>query len=472
MCVRVEDASTGQKSSSDSQEIMSQEEDDDGDEASPKHSCGSAVSSASAAASSHVSSCFKGCIKAPETRVCVHVFSGLLLVAAAGFVHFLLVICIFMRSEHMGGTSGAHGIVVLSILVILTAMLLIYVSILYCLHRKRQTKASQASNATDWDDEEEESSNNNEGNNNTAPEEELVEESSNNHEGNNNTAPEEESEESLNNDNDNNTRPVPASAPDSNNKQAFSPITRLHIRHLFLRIFLPLSIVLLIGTEVGFLLVMPRNSILPLVPPFGQDALLAGGVYRGGCSVQWAWDDAKEFFRNNTRLNLDDVQLVYGGTSFDYPLGAKVLDNTIYFPKYTCPSAGLLVHELVHIVQEQTGYWRGVGGARRAFQYFADSLECSDCLYDYGGYDTLQSTMELALSGDSHAADVFEAFGPEQMAEIVEAYFYEYFWCQTSYEEEEATAAAPNTTANSVPTVNPYWYCKPLEFYASQILTG
>mmetsp|Transcript_23242 Transcript_23242/g.38516 ORF Transcript_23242/g.38516 Transcript_23242/m.38516 type:complete len:147 (-) Transcript_23242:172-612(-) len=145
--------------------------------------------------------------------------------------------------------------------------------------------------------------------------------------------------------------------------------------------------------------------------------------------------------------------LIYGGTGLDpSPPLAHEADNTIYVPKFTCPSTSLLVHEIVHVWQEQSGYWNGVGGARRAFDLYRNQRRCLECLYDYGDYGALQSKMELALAGNQDAADVAIAFGSEQMAEIVEDYYAEWEVCQYS-------SLAP-------------WYCEALAFYSNQIIIG
>ena len=269
----------------------------------------------------------------------------------------------------------------------------------------------------------------------------------------------------------------------------------------------PLFLILAVLTEVGFLLTMPRSSFMPLVPPFGEDAISDYGEYQAAdCDVEEIFKQAKDFFRNNTKLDLDSVRVVYGGTAFDINIEAKAFDNTIYMPKYTCPSVGLMVHELVHIWQEQTGYWHGKGGARRALKYLVDSRKCQQCMYDYGGYEALRLNWGLALSGDTKMADIKREYGPKQMAMIVQDYYATYNRCHPATSEEDAvkppvelsfndetntfnvlnttnTTDSINGTVTEVTSIGPFTlkdakagelslpsYCEPLEFYAKQVL--
>ena len=280
------------------------------------------------------------------------------------------------------------------------------------------------------------------------------------------------------------------------------PRTGRLLRH----VCLPLFLVLIVLTEVGFLLVMPRSSFMPLVPPFGEDATIDYGEYQpNDCDVAALFRRAKDVFANNTQLDLDSVKIVYGGTAFDVNIGAKVIDNTIYMPKYTCPSVSLLVHELVHVWQEQTGYWHGKGAARRALRYLIDSRDCRECMYTYGGYEELRLNWGLAVSGNTRVADITREYGPEQMAVIVEDYFATYDLCQEAPEKAKPPVqlsfakenldpvdvsnttditGITNATESDVdepavleepeeeekPSI-PY-YCQPLQYYASQILQG
>ena len=123
------------------------------------------------------------------------------------------------------------------------------------------------------------------------------------------------------------------------------------------------------------------------------------------------------------------------------------------------------MQEVSHVVQEQTGYWSGVGAPRRAFQMVFS--KCRSCLYDYT-YEELQRQMELAVNtGNARAANVYRAFNPEQVAEIVEDYYTEYEKCQASSSSVSAITTTTTTTAD--PSL---WYCDALRYYATQVTGG
>jgi hypothetical protein len=328
----------------------------------------------------------------------------------SGFTELLLIVSIYFRSGSLRGRSGMHGISMISIMIISIVILLIYEAAAACIsmsnRKKRQrdcTQTTQQANSL-----------------NELP-----------------LAP-----------------PVGPPPPPPT-----TTTTRHRVKRLFLRVLLPLAVVLLIGTEIILVIMIPHASIFPLKPPFAQDALIVGGDYvPTGCdNVQEMFQEAKTFFHNNTLLNLDNILIVYRAKPLK-GAAAMVFDQTIYLNKNMCPWTSLLVHEIVHIYQEQIGYWSGRGGPSKAFGYFADSIRCSACLYDYGGFQGLQAKMELGLAGDEDAADIHTAFGSEQMAEIVQDYYVEYDWCHSTDMED-------------------YWgdwssECKALEYYASQIIVS
>jgi uncharacterized membrane protein len=342
---------------------------------------------------------------------------ALVLVVLSGFAQLLLMVSIYFRSGSLGGAAGWHGNAMISIMIVLLTILLIYVAYIYITFRKKKQRLGVFPSQTTKEDRKEKAKTNN------IP------------------------------------SPTPLNSPQV--AEAFPTDVSLRVKRLFCRVLLPLTILLLILTEVAVILSMTRNSVFPLQPPFGQDALIEGGKYvPSDCgNIQEMLDEAKRFYRNNTKLDFNDVKIIYGGTALGGAPSAHVIDNTIYLPKNSCPWPGLFVHEFVHIYQEQTGYWTGKGGPGKVFQYFAEWWQCSECLYDYGGYEALQAKMELALSGDGDegaAGDIREAFGAEQMAMIVEDYYDEHERCHSNMTD--------------LIKENYAWHCEALEYYATQIL--
>ena len=111
-------------------------------------------------------------------------------------------------------------------------------------------------------------------------------------------------------------------------------------------------------------------------------------------------------------------------------------------------------------------------GLRRAVDYMNDSLlECWSCLYDFGGPEGLREMYNKAMSGDSDAADVTLAFGPEQMAEIVEFYFL-HFYELADYESNQWTGwmGYDYNAGYFWSDIYPPDYHKALSFYAEQII--
>ena len=265
-------------------------------------------------------------------------------------------------------------------------------------------------------------------------------------------------------------------------------------------LFIPLVLALLVLTELVFVSEMRRNSFIPLDP--NQNALNPNSKYvPDECDMQSRWDQAVAFF--NGSVVVEDVMLIYVNFTMS-DAGAFEIDNTVYFPKKDwswCPSVDLLVHELVHVWQEQSGYFFGPGAPGRAIRMTLDRWRCSWCLYDYGGREGVVSAMESALAGDQAMANVVTAFGAEQMAEIVEDYYWykvDLRYCDPVDHGLSFGEAGYNETSN-VTYVSRYnmtdevklpinetddisvfdddWhvehygeYCQALEFYACQII--
>mmetsp|Transcript_6297 Transcript_6297/g.12595 ORF Transcript_6297/g.12595 Transcript_6297/m.12595 type:complete len:464 (+) Transcript_6297:38-1429(+) len=391
---------------------------------------------------------FRYCLQPCRETVfpmCVKFVLGLTLALVAGMVEALLAICIFLRSRHMHGTVGTYGSAIPAIAIIILSMFMAYTVFLYLTYRWKKVQQQQQQ------------------------QQERRQTVNNKHKG------DEEEEHDQDEERGQVCKQkidweVPSSSASASASSSASVATRQDTipswgvfarrrrRRLCIRILLPLSFILFMGTEVALVLNIPRNAILPLIPPFAQDALLDDAVYRPStCDLANRWDKATSFFRNNTALDSNKVKLVYGGMTFSKNSLASEFDNTIYFWKYSCPSEETLVHELTHVVQEQTGYWSGVGAPRRAMEMVL--TPCKSCLYDYGTYDDLQAKMELAMAtGDPRVANVYQAFNAEQVAEIVEDYYTEYDRCQASLVASETDSSL--------------WYCDALRYYATQVTGG
>ena len=329
----------------------------------------------------------------------VYSFLGLVLIAVSAFAELILIVSIFFRSSPpLGGSSGFHGIAMISIMIIWAAILFGYLGFL-AIKRRNQRRRSVKD---------------------TGVEEPRTHEIATNQEG-----------------------------------KTFCNDHGFYLSRaiwLFTRLLLPLTVILLVLTEVLFYTVMPRNSIIPLKP--GQNALEAttNEYVPEGCPFKKRFQKAKDFYANNTCIDWDKIMVLYAGNASPSGGGqpsAYVFDQTIHIKEGLCPDSSLLVHELVHIYQEQIGYWYGPGGPGKAFKYFADRWRCASCLYDFGRYGGVRSKYEQALAGDKDAANVHKAFGIEQVASLVELYYADKDWC-TQYRERED--------------------CEALEFYANQII--
>ena len=389
--------------------------------------------------------CFSFCIQ-PCTKVlipmCVKFVIGLAIALVAGVLEAFLAISIFLRSTRMHGTSGTYASAIPAIGIIAVVIFISYAFFLYMVYRwrklQRQRQTDRRQQHYDCNDEDTE-----QGQSYNAKIDWEV--------------PSSEA-----------TRQVTFPSWDT--------FAKRRMRRFCLQVMLPLSFLLLVGTEVALVLNIPRNAIFPMIPPFAQDALSDDAAYRPStCDLANRWEKAKSFFRNNTALDFNKVKLVYGGMTFSKNVLASEYDNTIYFWKYSCPSEETLVHELTHVVQEQTGYWSGPGAPRRAFDMVF--TECRSCLYDYT-YEDLQSTMELALaSGDERITNVYQAFNPEQVAEIVEDYYTVYDRCRelsplAVENDERNTSASASASNNNNNNNNPFWYCDALRYYATQVTGG
>ena len=217
----------------------------------------------------------------------------------------------------------------------------------------------------------------------------------------------------------------------------------IRIRRFALRILLPFAIIQLIGFEIFLMLQAPNSSLFPIRPPYAEYALSepGGSEYAPeGCSrlhIEIVYNIAKEMYVNNTEFynyletvnDGDGIPLIYMPRG-NGDVAAFVFDQTIYIPLNQCPQAPLLVHELVHVYQEHIGYFT----PSRVAEYIVNYIRCWECLYDYGGYDNLVATMELAsATDDATLQDIHTAFGSEQMAEIVQDYFYENYYGSCRY---------------------------------------
>jgi len=375
-------------------------------------------------------------------KVCGFTLKGvfiLLGVPLACVVEVLLFIGIFFRADlgRRRGASFSHGVAFLAILIILLFILLCF-TLKWHRFYHRKIKVDR--------------------DNNGVPE-------ANNEE----TKDEEKSPEELEFEEDTASGCLKSASPSSAPKDS-EPKEEIRFllnktKRLALFLFLPLTIVLLILTEIVFVLQMPRNSIIPLKS--NQNALNPNSEYvPDGCDVQNRFNDAANFF--NGSVNADDVMLVYVTWTMK-KAAAFEADNTIYLPKkeYWCPPVWLLVHEFVHVYQEQTGYFYGPGGPGTAIRLLLDGQRCKRCLYDYGGREGLVVMMKMAQSGNETARDVSRAFGSEQQAEIVEHYYYLYRGICSS-ESGNATTDDTNEFYNGY--VSDAEYCEALRFYSCQII--
>ncbi|CAB9505721.1 expressed unknown protein [Seminavis robusta] len=343
---------------------------------------------------------FVGCI--PEL-----LFKGSPVIVGAALAllaELLLFIGIFFRAKYTGrrGTAWCHGVAILSIL-----MILIFVWILAI---ARWTRRFEVDKQDGTDKARDDASSDDEEKNlplNTMREDDHLESIDLTGSGENSEA----TPTATSTDASGREKPTKRLIPYLSNKTKW----------FALLVLTPLVVMMLVFTEITLWYQMPRNSIIKLDP--NQLALSPKSEYvPAGCEIQERWDEAVKFF--NGSISVADVLLVYVNNPFtDAP--AYQADSTVYLPEYSrCPSVRLLVHEMVHVWQEQTSYWSGPGAPGRFIRMRLDRLRCSWCLEDYGGREGIITALEQSRSGNTTAADIKAAFGPEQMAEIVEDYYY------------------------------------------------
>ncbi|KAL3937982.1 MAG: hypothetical protein SGBAC_007022, partial [Bacillariaceae sp.] len=248
--------------------------------------------------------------------------------------------------------------------------------------------------------------------------------------------------------------------PDRDNEQVEEGITSFlsRIRWLSKRL-LAFAILQLLLFESLLVLIVPNTSLAPMTPPFAEKAFTGNSSEYApdNCYMsQLEFQNAQNVFMNNSVFfnYLQSTNSGEGVAVFYLPreskqIAAYVFDQTIYLPRESCPSTGLLVHELVHIYQFKKGYFN----FQRSVAYFRDLNHCFACAYNYGGYDSLQLKMERAIAtNDASLVDIMIAFKAEQMARIVEDYYYENYNGGACAQYERPA------------------YCTALDFYALQIL--
>lgn len=170
---------------------------------------------------------------------------------------------------------------------------------------------------------------------------------------------------------------------------------------------------ILLLTQVILVFINPVDGIFPL-SPLNADAFAVSEYRPAGCDVAGRYAEAVTFFANST-VKASGIPVVYGGMPAHFgSASAVVIDSAIYLDFDLCPSVNLLVHEIVHLWQIQTGWWFE-RGASLYWSVFFERMECADCPYDYGGLQGLQA----AKSANKRFLD----FGPEQQAQIVQDYY-------------------------------------------------
>jgi len=190
-------------------------------------------------------------------------------------------------------------------------------------------------------------------------------------------------------------------------------------RKSILAVFTYWAVALFLLSEIGFGVVVPSASILPLNTFDNHDALKTSTNLPKSCTqsqIYDRWESVKEYY-NESQVDFSEVRLVTGGMPGHFnTASAMVIDQTIYIKKNSCPSVALLVHEVVHIWQFQTSWWFGSNGPSRYFDWQISQMKCRSCPYDYGGEEGLTELI------DQDKTDIRD-LGCEQQASIVEDYY-------------------------------------------------
>lgn len=180
-------------------------------------------------------------------------------------------------------------------------------------------------------------------------------------------------------------------------------------RYVFVLIFFLSTLIL---TEGWLNVCIPAEAIFPV----GMSDALAENALGNECDLSRRWLEAQAFFASSG-IDFSTVRIVVGGIPKNVRSApAMVIDNTIYLDG-DCTKTQLLVHELTHVWQFQTGWWFDDGG-RKFWQWMISQMADRMGSYDYGDKAGLQHALQQDPS-----ARITEAFGSEQQATIVEYYF-------------------------------------------------
>ena len=282
---------------------------------------------------------------------------ALLCIGLIAFMVVLLAVALYIRTGTLTGQTGLHGDVMASILIVYVIILAIVLLVVYC-HRRLGIRRGEGSDA-------EESSLN-------------TEENILSHEGFVNanlwdrqafSVATDAAVLRVNNQEDDRT----AGSDHQEGDDEIKKKSTRKVKQVLLFAVLPLTILILILAEVYFILVWPTASIFPLQTIRVQDAIATspdgGWLLPAGCDVAAKMEHVRDFFKNNTSIDFDQVQVVVGGAPVNFNkkgyVGAMVFENTIHLKANVCPRNALLLHEMIHVYQFNTGWFYGKKGLRR-----------------------------------------------------------------------------------------------------------
>lgn len=173
-------------------------------------------------------------------------------------------------------------------------------------------------------------------------------------------------------------------------------------------------VALILLTEVVLILLVPIASLFPWLA--SHDSLATSDGLSSECTqevIHERWEAVQTFF-NRSVVDFSSIRIVAGGAPFHFNNAvAMVVEDAIMIARDSCPSISLLVHEVVHVYQFQTGWWFGTSGPKKFFSWQIEQIRCRSCPYDYGN---------LATTFEDGVRNIFD-LGPEKQAEIVEDYY-------------------------------------------------
>jgi len=206
---------------------------------------------------------------------------------------------------------------------------------------------------------------------------------------------------------------------------------------------LPFYIIVILLSEIALIFLNPFDSIFPIGIASDEIVVpLEGEFIRSkhcpSCpdhctNIEQKVREARAFYKHSL-VDFSVVRIGYGGIPKhfnDDGTLAMALDRSVYLALDACPETWLMVHELAHVWQMQSGWWFQ-NGVSKLIRYKKEEKKDQFALYDYGGLEGLRNAAE-----NQHAT-MTSAFWVEQQAQIVEDYYeclHSFWFCSSEKQQ-------------------------------------